>query len=135
MYVGSLGSIIFMTSSQVVNTFHDYSRESSGRWAKHEIIGKKPVMEFLGPDTEKISFKMLIRRDRGISPREELKQLREYRDKGAVLPLIIGGNVVGDNFWVVESIGEAVNYWNSLGGILSVSVDVSLSEYTERLVV
>ena len=47
MYVGSLGSIIFMTSTQVVNTFHDYSRESSGRWAKHEIIGEKPAMEFL----------------------------------------------------------------------------------------
>lgn len=92
-------------------------------------------MEFLGPDTEKISFKMLLRRDQGISPKEELKQLREYRDTGAVLLLIIGGNVVGDNFWVVESIGEAVNYWDSLGGILSVSVDVSLSEYTERLVV
>lgn len=92
-------------------------------------------MEFLGPDTEKISFKMLLRRDQGISPKEELKQLREYRDTGAVLPLIIGGNVVGDNFWVVESIGETVNYWDSLGGILSVSVDVSLSEYAERLVV
>lgn len=135
MYVGSLGSILFMTSSRVVNTFHDYSRESSGRWTKHEIIGEKPVMEFLGPDTEKISFKMLLRRDQGISPKEELKQLREYRDTGAVLPLIIGGGVVGDNFWVVESIGETVNYWDSLGGILSVSVDVSLSEYKKRLVV
>lgn len=135
MYVGSLGSIIFLTSSGIINTFRDYSRNSSGRWTKHEIIGEKPVMEFLGPDTEEISFKMLLRRDQGISPKEELKRLRKYRDTGTVLPLIIGGNVVGDNFWVVKSIGETVNYWDSLGGILSVSVDVSLTEYTERLVV
>ena len=46
MYVGSFGDIPFIVARGYVRTFKDYGRESSGRWAKHDIIGEKPVLEF-----------------------------------------------------------------------------------------
>lgn len=130
MLIGFMAGIPFVVSKNYVRTFDGYSRSGSSRWAKHEIIAQKPVMEFIGPDTEKISFSMLLRSDMGITPNTELNNLRKMRDKGKAFSLVIGGRKIGNNSWVLESIGETVNFWGKLGGILSVKVDITLAEYT-----
>lgn len=135
MYVGSLGDVPFIVARGFVRTFKDYGRESSGRWAKHDLIGEKPVLEFLGPDIEKISFAMQLRSDNGLNPEREAARLREMRDNGEVVVLMLNGSPVGKNSWVVESVGEQVKAWNAFGRALSITLDVTLSEYTERLVV
>ena len=132
MYVGSFGDIPFIVARGYVRTFNDYGRESSGRWAKHDVIGDKPVLEFLGPDVEKISFKMLFRADHGIDPEKEATKLREMRDKGKTAILMLAGSPVGENPWIIESIGEAVGFWDAFGNAISLTVDVSLTEYPER---
>ena len=101
-----------------------------GRWVKHDLIGRKPVMEFLGPDVEKVSMKIQLRTDHGINPESELGRLRKMRDTGAVFPFILGGAPVSDNYWLLEDIGENVSYWRAGGKILSVSVDITLTEYS-----
>ena len=120
MQVGSMGDI----------PFSDYGRSGSGRWEKHDLIGRKPVMEFLGPDVEKVSMKIQLRTDHGINPESELGRLRKMRDTGAVFPFILGGAPVSDNYWLLEDIGENVSYWRAGGKILSVSVDITLTEYS-----
>lgn len=135
MYVGSFGDIPFIVARGYVRTFNAYGRESSGRWAKHDIIGEKPVLEFLGPDVEKISFKMQFRADHGVNPEEEAARLRAMRDKGEKAILMLADSPVGDNPWIIESIGETVSFWDAFGRPISLTVDVSLTEYTERLVV
>ncbi|PAV38057.1 hypothetical protein CJ260_11460 [Megasphaera sp. ASD88] len=135
MYVGNFGDIPFVVASGYVRTFREYSRESAGRWTKHDIIGQKPVLEFLGPDVEKIRFKMMFRADQGMNPEKEVQQLRELRDTGEADVLILAGEPVGENSWVIESIGEQVTFWDANGNVLSVTVDVALTEYVERLVI
>lgn len=135
MLVGSLGDVPFIVARGLVRTFSDYNREGSGRWAKHDLIGQKPVLEFLGKDIEKISFKMVFRADQGINPEKEAQKLRKMRDNGEVMVLILADKPVGDNSWVIESIGENVTFWDAFGNIQAMSVDVSLQEYVERLVV
>ncbi len=130
MQVGSMGDIPFVVSYGKIRTFSDYGRSGSGRWAKHDLIGRKPVMEFLGPDVEKISMKIQLRTDHGINPESELERLRKMRDTGAVFPFILGGAPVSDNYWLLEDIGENVSYWRAGGKILSVSVDITLTEYS-----
>ena len=130
MLIGFMAGIPFVVSKNYVRTFDGYSRSGSSRWAKHEIIAQKPVMEFIGPDTEKISFSMLLRSDMGITPNTELNNLRKMRDKGKAFSLVIGGRKIGNKSWGLESIGETVNFWGKLGGILSVKVDITLAEYT-----
>lgn len=130
MQVGSMGDIPFVVTYGKILTFSDYGRSGSGRWAKHDLIGRKPVMEFLGPDVEKVSMKIQLRTDHGINPESELGRLRKMRDTGAVFPFILGGAPVSDNYWLLEDIGENVSYWRAGGKILSVSVDITLTEYS-----
>jgi len=129
LIVGFLGGTPFITSRAYVYTFDDYTRSSSGRWAKHDVIGQKPLLEFLGSDIEEIGFKMKLRSDQGISPRVELEKLRRYRDEGRIMSLVLGGRVVGKTKWIIESISEAVNYWSRSGQIFSVDIDIKLKEY------
>ena len=49
MSIGSLGNVVFEVSSEKVKTLRDMQRQGSARFATHEIIGKKPLREFLGP--------------------------------------------------------------------------------------
>ena len=130
MQDGSMGDIPFVVTYGKIRTFSDYGRSGSGRWAKHDLIGRKPVMEFLGPDVEKVSMKIQLRTDHGINPESELGRLRKMRDTGAVFPFILGGAPVSDNYWLLEDIGENVSYWRAGGKILSVSVDITLTEYS-----
>ena len=130
MQVGSMGDIPFVVTYGKIRTFSDYGRSGSGRWAKHDLIGRKPVMEFLGPDVEKVSMKIQLRTDHGINPESELGRLRKMRDTGAVFPFIVGGAPVSDNYWLMEDIVENVSYWRAGGKILSVSVDITLTEYS-----
>jgi len=132
MQIGSMGSIPFVVSHSKMRTFHDYGRSGSGRWAKHDLVGRKPVLEFLGPDVEKISLKIQLRADHGINPERELERLREMRDTGEAFPFILGGTPVSDEYWTIESLGENVSFWRAEGKILSVTVDVSLQEYSLR---
>ena len=130
MQVGSMGDIPFVVTYGKIRTFSDYGCSGSGRWAKHDLIGRKPVMEFLGPDVEKVSMKIQLRTYHGINPESELGRLRKMRDTGAVFPFILGGAPVSDNYWLLEDIGENVSYWRAGGKILSVSVDITLTEYS-----
>lgn len=132
MLVGFLNTIPFIASRYIVRTFDNYKRQATARWATHEIIGKKPVREFLGQDIEEISFDMLLRSDLGISPRKEVEKLTKLRDKGTPVPLVIGNKVIGNTFWVVESVSEATQRWSKLGSPLSISVSVTLKEYPDN---
>lgn len=132
MLVGYMDDIPFLTSGMLVRTFDEWTRGSEGRWAKHDLMGEKPVLEFLGPDVEEISFKMLFRSDLGVDPRAEIERLRQMRDEGAVFPLVLGNQTVGDHFWVLTSLSAQVTYWNKYGNPLSAEVSVTLREYAEE---
>lgn len=129
MLVGFMADIPFIVSSRFIRTFDDYGRSSAGRWAQHDIIGGKPVLEFIGSDVEKISFSMQLRADQGINPAKELEKLRKLRDTGQYFPLVIGGKLITDNMWVIESLDESVSFWGKFGSIMSAKVSVTLKEY------
>lgn len=129
MLVGFMADIPFIVSSHYIRTFDDYGRGSAGRWAQHDIIGDKPVLEFIGLDVEKISFSMQLRADQGINPAKELEKLRKLRDTGQYFPLVIGGKLITDNMWVIESLDESVSFWGKFGSIMSAKVSVTLKEY------
>ena len=45
--VGMLGMIPFYCSGKTAYTFNDLHRSNSMRFARHEVIGRKPVLESL----------------------------------------------------------------------------------------
>ena len=105
-------------------------------------------MEYLGPDTEKISMKISLRRDHGVNPESVLNQLRQMRDTGEVFPLVLGSKVIGNllksiwkdspfgtstGLWVLKGVTEDVKHWAG-GNLYIVDATVTLEEYAERMV-
>ncbi|MBP2655897.1 MAG: hypothetical protein H6Q73_3466 [Firmicutes bacterium] len=128
----SVGKKAASTSVKVM-TFDNLQREGDGRWATHEIIGqdKKPVMEFIGPGLETLSFSIMLNTMLGITPVDELKKIRKLRDNGVVCTFTIGGNAVTSNSWVITKLSETHKSYDNKGNLLAASVNVSLSEYVK----
>ena len=45
----------------------------------------------------------------------------------------IGGKLITDNMWVIESLDESVSFWGKFGNIMSAKVSVTLKEYAGGL--
>lgn len=129
MIVGYLNDIPFVASRFIVRTFSGFSRDGEGRWEEHALIGQKPVLEFVGPGTESISFSMMLRGDQGIDPITEIEKLAALRDSGTPFPLVIGDKPVGEHFWVLKSLSHEVTFWDKQGNAVSINASVTLSEY------
>jgi phage protein U len=125
--------IVFETSDQRILTFNDFKHEVASRWESHVIIGKKPLLEFTGPELETISFTVLFKADLGVKPSEELQKWRDIVQEGKANVLAIGGVPIGDDLWICESVSEAYSCVWSEGELYSARIDVSLKEYISEL--
>lgn len=133
-HIGTLGKVVFEVSSNKVQTFRDFSRSSTAQTAKHNIVGRKPRLEFLAPDLEEITFAMKLKKDLGVNITETMEELRMMRDTGKVVPLIIAGEPVTDNKWLITSLSEGSIQTDGRGNIINMEVNVSLTEYVEDIV-
>lgn len=116
-----------------VLTFDNVQRDGAGRWATHEIIGqdRKPLLEFLGPDLENLSFSVFMSSFLGINPSTELQKLRALRDGGVICDFIIGGTAVIANQWVIKNLSESHKTYDGGGNLLVAAVNISLMEYVK----
>lgn len=129
--IGSLGPVVFIVSADVLRTFTDFTRSSSGRYAQHEILGKKPLTQFIGPGLDTVSFSMRFDARYGINPRKELDQLTDLDRKGKALPLIIGGKGIGVGLWVIKGLEQSWNQVDNRGNVLVATVNITLEEYVK----
>jgi len=127
--IGIFGSVVFETSSDRVRTFADFKRSGEARYGEHGRIGRKGILEFLGPGIEQISFSMLFSVSLGLNPRTEIDRLRDLRDAGEVETLILGGKPLGD--FVVTSLSETWKRMDNAGRLLAAETAVTLKEYPD----
>ncbi len=132
--IGSLGDIVFTVSSMKVLTFKEYKRNTKARTASHDIIGQKPVTEFLGPAGEEISFTMDFLAGLGVDPATQAAKLRNMCETGEAVYFMLGNECVGGNKWLVTSVGESADVIDDSGHIINSRVDVALQEYVEQIV-
>lgn len=125
--IGSIGSIAFTASTDKVFTFNSLSDQAEARYATHDIIGKKPLLEFIGPGIK--SFSMSVRLDAalGVNPLNELTGLESIRDEGEAVPLVIGDNYKGD--FVIKGISSDYRAHDNAGRLLLADITLSLEEY------
>ena len=70
------------------------SREVSGRWTEHEVLGVKPKAEFLGPGLQTISLTIHLSAALGVKPRRILDMVERMVERGSAEYLVIGGRLV-----------------------------------------
>ncbi|WP_256700773.1 phage tail protein [Paenibacillus sp. P46E] len=129
--IGSLGTVVFVVSPEAIRTFQDFTRNSAGRFAKHDIIGQQPKTQFLGPGLDTISFTMWFDARFKLNPRKELDKLKVIERAGKALPLIIGGKSIGTGLWVITGLNQAWTKIDNVGNVLHATAAVSLEEYVE----
>lgn len=107
MAIGNFGSLItFETSDARILSLQDIKREVSGRWAVHPRIGKKPLRQFLGADTEKVTFTIKLDARHGIRPRTTIERIEDHVRSGTPESLVIGGKKMGSSKMTINSISE-----------------------------
>lgn len=127
--VGYMGDIVFVASEAELRTPANISRSGGARWEEHKLHLMKPASEFAGPDLEQLSFKMHFSKANGVDPLEEIDTLRSMRDNGEVFPLVLAGSPITENYWRIESISDADNFYDGKGNLIRSAVTVSLKEY------
>ena len=125
--IGSLGQLPFVCSQKKVLTFTELSKENSVRWAQHDVIGKKPVLEYIGPDLATISITIRFDTSLGVPPILGLNRLLRMLENKKYKTLIIGGEYLGK--YVIDSVSE-VRKWHNGRGVCQVAIaTVQLREF------
>ena len=135
MFIGTFGNVVFETSNDLVRTFKDMTRDTNVRLASHDIIGKKPVIEWIGPGTDTIKFSMQFNSILGVEPKDEEKKLRDMAQTGKVAHIIVGGEPISDYKFIIESISSSGRIYDRDGILIKSMVDITVKEYPENVTV
>lgn len=127
--IGTFGEVVFIASAELIRTFDNFTRNTTPRWAVHEIHLKHPKPEYIGPGQDTISFTMFFDVKYGINPRKEMDQLVVMARAGQAEKLIVGGKGLGVNKWYIESLGQEWTSVDNYGNVLRGSVEVTMREY------
>jgi phage protein U len=127
--LGYFGDIGFVTSDQRIMNFSGLKREISARYSNHEVIGQKPVTEFLGPSLQSISFTINLNGSFGVKPRDEMDRWIKKVELGKAELLVIGGKPLGKDQWVVKSVSQTWETVFNKGELFSGKIEVTLEEY------
>lgn len=127
--IGNLGPVVFVVSEGAIRTIDNFSRSSAGRWAQHDIIGKKPKKEWLGPGVDSVSFEVIFDARFGLNPRKEVDKLTALERDGKAMPLVIGRKSVGVALWVITDLSIDWTVLDSMGNLVNAVARITLEEY------
>lgn len=124
--IGNWGRYLkFQTDDSRILNFDGLRRKVSARVGKHNLISRRPVLEYLGPDLQSITFKIELNAMVGVRPRKEEEKL--MKKIGYVAPLVIGGKKICSKA-MLTGVGSAYNIVLGKGEVLSISLDVTMTE-------
>ncbi|OPA76735.1 hypothetical protein BVG16_16320 [Paenibacillus selenitireducens] len=129
--IGSFGEVNFLVSHDKIRTFDDFQRATAGRWAEHAVLGKKPLLQYIGPGLDTVTFTMKFNIYLGVDPRLELDRLVTMDRGGKAYTLTIGGKALGTYKWVISTLNEAFKTLDNEGNILTAEIQIELKEYAK----
>ncbi|MDT3693611.1 MAG: phage tail protein [Mucispirillum sp.] len=125
--LGSYGKITFKVTEKEIKIFNDFQITRKARYAAHERINNKPLLQFMGLDADSISFNMQLVQGLTGDVSDDLKTLQDMFKKAEVHPLFLGQKKLGS--FVIESMSEAYSMMDNFGNLEIVNVSLSLREY------
>ena len=133
--IGAIGSgsiddvIIFEVSDQKILTLLDFSRKNGVRFSKNDVLLKKPVSQYIGPDLDTISFKIELRAQYGVNPRDEMDKLIYLERDGTTVSIVIGNKAFGVYRWRISDPNMVWKIVDNTGFLQSAVCEISLEEY------
>ncbi len=130
MAIGTLGQIVFEVSDKKILTFNGMTRDVSGRWVEHEVMGVKPKPEFLGAGNQKINLPITLSAGLGVRPRKMLELVESMVESGDAEYLIINCRPVGRHPFRLTASSETWDRMYRRGELAKASLTITLEEYT-----
>lgn len=129
--LASLGDFTFEVNAQNITTFTDLKFQNSANYTEHKILNRKGLLEFTGLNASTASLNIHL--DSQVSEDIEgtISYFYEMMNAGEALLFMIGDNVMGEGFWVIESLDESYTRIDNLGRFLMVDLALKLKEYIE----
>jgi len=127
----SLDDVIMFEVSDMENilTIRDFKRKNNVRFAKQGILLKKPVSQYVGPELDEISFKIILRAHFGVNPKAEFDKLIHLQRDGETLSIVIGKSAHGMYRWRIKTLGMPWEVIDNKGTCISCTVEISFEEY------
>lgn len=130
--IGSFGKVVFKVSSLSILSPNDYKIDRGAKTKKHSLINNPDITEFQGRQLINVSFSIkLISTLTNISRARE--RLTKYVDEGHHFPLVLSGNKIGENTFMLTKYSEKVVKTDRVGTPIVVELDVSFEEYIEKM--
>jgi phage protein U len=133
--IGAIGSrgiadvILFEVSDHKTLTIIDFMRSNSVRFAKHDVLLRKPVSQYIGPDLDKLSFKIMLKSYLGVNPKSEFDKLIYLQRDGELVSVLMGTSALGVYRWRIADLGIPYEIIDNQGRCISSTVDISFEEY------
>lgn len=102
------------------------SRETSGRWASHDVVGTAPLLEFIGPGTDQITINAdLFPSDLHPTSPAQLAALRAATRAGSTFMFVLDtGDVIGRV--EIDKVSETGTHFKKRKGAQKISVSIAL---------
>jgi len=125
MSIGCLGDIVFRADNKVLETLSNMTWSGSARYTEHQRLSGPSLTEFQGCDPERIAFTVTLSPDLGVDVYKEIDKFRNHRDKGTILPLVVGKKTFGRYRWTIQN-------FQAEGDVFLTEVTVELLEYLKN---
>jgi len=134
--IGAIGSrelddvIMFEVSdARSILTIKEFQRNNSVRFAKHNVLLRKPVSQYIGPELDRIRFKIMLKAEFGVNPQVEFNKLIRLQRNGNTVSIIIGKTAHGMFRWRIVDLGMPWERIDNNGNCMQCTVDISFEEY------
>lgn len=130
--IGQLGDYEFEVSAQSIKTFDGLKMSEGASWTEHKVLGRKGLLEFTGLNAGSLSLKISLNENLGVEPLEEIAAFREYMEEGTAVIFMLGDEVIGSDYWVIESLDEEYSEIDSKGRVRRADLNLKLKEYVDN---
>lgn len=128
--IGSYGDTVFTSSNGKVLTYTGLNKSADARYNEHALIGRKPLLEFIGPSLSDVTYSIRLDSSQGVNPDDEINKITDIRDEGVAKPLFFGNNFQG--YFVVVSVSESRRVTNPrTGSLMLADLSLTLKEYVD----
>lgn len=107
--------------------YQTFTRDAAYRWAKLDRLGRKPAMQFLGPDAEEITLEGIIYPHFKGGLRQ-MELMRAVASTGVPMMLVDGLGFVWDR-WAITRVSETKSKFLAAGEPRKIEFSIGLQAY------
>lgn len=129
--LATLGDFTFEVNSQNITTFTDLSFTNSASYQEHKILARKGLLEFTGLNASTCSLNIHLDAQLTDNINEAISYFYDALNDGTALLFMLGDEVMGEGFWVIENMDEKYNRIDNEGRVLIADLSLRLKEYID----